>query len=351
MRSPYATRPDYAFWRRAMSGRAPGEVDPVTSVPFVIGRDEKVATAGSCFAQHMSRTLIEAGFDYLVTEGSPGDADYGLFPARFGNIYTARQLLQLQQRAYGLFEPTDLAWRRADDRFVDPFRPRISADGFATVDDMLADRLEHFAAVRRMFEDCAVFVFTLGLTEAWTSAVDGAVFPLPPGVIGEDFDPGNYTFHNFTVAEVEADLLSFIDLLRIANPGVRVILTVSPVALVATYEDRHVLVSTTYSKSVLRVSAELVARERPQVAYFPSYEIITGPHAGGTLFAEDLREVRPQAVGHVMGIFARHFLDPEKTASTPNNLRNTKTASAAELQRIAETDSVICDERVLDPSE
>ena len=32
---------------------------------------------------------------------------YGIYSARFGNIYTARQLLQLIQRAYGEFVPVE----------------------------------------------------------------------------------------------------------------------------------------------------------------------------------------------------------------------------------------------------
>ena len=57
------------------------------------------------------------------------------------------------------------------------------------------------------------------------------------------------------------------DLKRL-NPGVRVLLTVSPVPLIATYEPRHVLVSTTYSKSVLRVAAEQVMRRHDWVDFY-----------------------------------------------------------------------------------
>ncbi len=39
----------------------------------------------------------------------------------------------------------------------------------------------HLAAVRRMFEESHLFIFTVGLTEIWESTVDGAVFPVAPG--------------------------------------------------------------------------------------------------------------------------------------------------------------------------
>ena len=102
----------------------------------------------------------------------------GLFPARFGNIYTARQLLQLFERAYGICDPADKFWTTKGGRFIDPFRPRVQTGGFPTAESLLGDRNRHFRAVRDMFEQSDIFVFTLGLTEAWASKSDGMIFPL-----------------------------------------------------------------------------------------------------------------------------------------------------------------------------
>jgi FkbM family methyltransferase len=355
--NPYAQKPDYAFWKRAVSGRPARAVDPVTNVPFHIRRSDSVATAGSCFAQHISKTLAQNGFKYLVTENTPQtdgaiDENYGVFPARFGNVYTVRQLLQLLQRAYGLFAPVDSEWLTAKGDYIDPFRPRIQRAGFKSAADLRADRDAHLRAVREMFEQSDVFVFTLGLTEGWESAVDGAVFPLAPGVVGADVPTENYAFHNFTVSEMEVDLLAFIDLLRSINPAVKIILTVSPVALIATFEDRHVLVATTYSKAALRVVAEAAIKARPGVAYFPSYEIITGPQARGQFFDEDLREVTPAGVETVMAIFLKHYLG---SAETENRIdyrdaaASDRTARFDEGAYIREVQQVICDENAIDP--
>lgn len=361
MPNPYVSLPDTAFWRRSVGALAAEAVDPVIGVPFRIARRDAVATAGSCFAQHISRTLVADGFRYLVTEKGPRtdgahDENYGIFPARFANIYTVRQLLQLVQRAYGLFEPVDEAWQRPDGRFVDPFRPRIQEDGFASREAVIRDRDAHLAAVRAMFERCDVFVFTLGLTEAWVSPHDGAVFPLASGVVSEA--DGASEFRNFGVAEMTADLRTAIDLVRRVNPGLRIILTVSPVALIATYEPRHVLVSTIASKSALRVVADEVSRSLPDVAYFPSYEIITGPQAGGRFFEADLREVRPEGVEHVMTIFRRHFLADtargtapgvEEELPPPPPPRPALAPTAALARRRMETlAEVVCDEEALD---
>lgn len=339
MTHPYADLPDYAFWRRAISE----ETDPVVAAPFRIAVSAPVATAGSCFAQHISRFLTESGHRYLVTETEGQDA--GVFPARFGNIYTPRQLLQTFDRAYAMFRPLDSAWRRHDGAFVDPFRPRIAQEGFPTAQAVEAARPAHFAAVREMFETCEVLIFTLGLTEAWVSARDGAVFPLAPGVAGGEPGEG-YAFKNLTVEEMVADLRAFLRKLRLVNPGVQTILTVSPVPLVATYEPRHVLVATTYSKAALRVAADVVAGSEPNVCYFPSFEIITGPQARGRYFAEDLRTVTPEGVRRVMDVFSRNFLGGLDEARPVR--RPAVSLSEAETAELDAQAGVICDEEALD---
>lgn len=345
--NPYRSQPDHAFWSRVVARRAAEDVDPVVDPRFGIDRQDRIVTAGSCFAQHISRALQAQGYRYLVTEPGPEDRNYGVYPARFGNIYTARQLLQLFQRAFGLFEPAETAWRIGA-RFVDPFRPQVEPGGFDSAEAMLDDRARHLDAVRKMFEQADVLVFTLGLTEGWVSQADGAVFPLAPGVAGEAPRPDLVQPRHFTVQEVVDDLNAVLKLVRILNPGLRVLLTVSPVALVATISDRHVLAATIYSKSVLRVAVEAVVRENPDVDYFPSYEIITGPQSRGRYFAEDLRNVLPEGVAQVMKIFGRHYLteaDARPSPDRPALQTPTATATAAD----AALQGVICDEEAIDP--
>ncbi len=350
MPNPYSQKPDYQFWRRSVSGRGAEDVDPVVRAPFGISSTDRVATAGSCFAQHIARHLQSTGFNYFVPEGAPafpfsGDESFGTFSARYGNIYTVRQLWQLFQRAYGLFEPGDTAWRRDDGRFIDPFRPRIPSVGFASLDELSADRVAHLEAVRRLFEECDVFIFTLGLTEGWVAHDDGAVVPFAPGVVSAASQTATYEFHNFTVAEMEADLGRFITSLRRVNADCRILLTVSPVALIATYENSHVLAATVYSKSALRVVAETATRAFPLVGYFPSYEMITGPQARGAFFEDDLREVRPEGVAYVMSVFGRHYLgsdDPRPKAVPRARPLVDRSTAMREFQ------AIICDEEQIE---
>jgi len=350
MAHPYQGLPPEAYWRRAVAAPEFIEVDPISPPKFKISRTDRVATAGSCFAQHLSRRLSEAGFNYYVAEKPhpimplevAAQFNYGVFTARYGNIYTTRQLLQLFDRAFGDFRPQEPAWIRQDSRWVDPFRPEISPDGFVSVEEMEFDRRNHLACVAEAFEQLDVFVFTLGLTECWMSKADGAVFPLCPGVSGGQFDSSKYQFHNQTVEEVVTDLEQFRSRILSVNSRARFILTTSPVPLIATASGRHVLTATTASKSILRVACDVLHRH-DDVEYFPSYEIITGSFNRGRYFAEDLRSVTQEGVDHVMRLFLRHFADA--SSAPPATPSPTDEGEGAELVRLL---NLVCEEEALD---
>ncbi|MGB6177410.1 MAG: GSCFA domain-containing protein [Methylocella sp.] len=350
-RHPYTQQPTQAFWSKSVAAPAPSEVDPVGALGMALKASDNVATAGSCFAQHIARHLKGAGLGYLVTErghalGAPDleAFNYETFTARYGNIYTSRQLLQLFQRAYGTFHPKDDLWAEGPFRFVDPFRPQIQPSGFLSERELRLDRDVHLAAVREAFEMLDVLVFTLGLTECWRSREDGAVYPVCPGASGGTFDAERYEFVNLEVGDVVDDLGEFLRLLRGVNPGARMILTVSPVPLVATATAEHVLSATTYSKSVLRVAAEMMAKKNEGVAYFPSYEVITGSFNRGRYFAEDLRSVTEEGVSHVMRLFLKHLYGIEGVVEQ----RAAEVAIDAKVGAAERAIRVMCDEKALE---
>ena len=359
---PYSEIPPHQRWRAAMAHTAAGDVDPVVAMPFRIARHEKVATAGSCFAQHIGRHLAARGFTRLVTEpahpivpeATANAMQYSVYTARYGNIYTTRQALQLLRRAYGTFTPREEPWTDDNGRWFDPFRPAIQPGGFTSREELVADRAQHLRAVRAMFESADVLVFTLGLTEAWVSRDDGAVFPVCPGVSGGTFDAERYAFVNFTADEVLADLRAFLAEARAVRPELRVVVTVSPVPLAATAEPRHVWTSTTYSKAALRVVAEAIAKE-PYTAYFPSYEVITSPASRGAYYTDDLRTVTEAGVEHVMRLFFRHLAEEGADQASDNARESAVTDATADareaMARAKEAVDMICEENALDVAE
>ncbi|WP_430232143.1 GSCFA domain-containing protein [Nitrosomonas communis] len=188
---------------------------------------------GSCLAQHLAKNIAKAGFNYFVpeialphlSESEATKKNYGIFSARYGNVYTVRQAVQLfdrtfktpnQKKILGLFnrnsgpsKQDDHIWMKGGS-YVDAFRPRIEPDGFSSKEELREDRKRHLRCVRRVFEDSDWLIFTLGLTEAWRSKKDGSIFPLAPGVSGGEFDKSQHEFVNFSFNEVMSDLKDFI---------------------------------------------------------------------------------------------------------------------------------------------
>lgn len=314
---PYQHAEDRAFWSRSVAADyQPGAVPDLA--PFRLGRGDGFMSAGSCFAANIRRYLDAWSLRYTMTEKThqqwPESAEVGFYDAysaRYGNIYTARQMVQLLRRALGDLSPREEHWVAPDGRFIDPFRPGLT-NRASSLHELRALTSQHLRAVRRAVETSAVFVFTLGLTEAWISAADGAVFPACPGTVAGDFDPDRHRFVNFSCQETSADLDQMIILLRRINPHIQVILTVSPVPLVATASGRHVLAASSYSKSVLRVAADEVVGRHQDVVYFPAYEMVLGPQNRESPFAEDLRSVREPVIATVMSAFRAAFIDPDE---------------------------------------
>ena len=352
MTSPYSNLADHHFWRRAVSTVEAYAVDPVTSPKFLIDKNDLVATAGSCFAQHISRRLSSIGYNYYVPESGSEYSSaertrlgYGVFSARYGNIYTVRQLLQLLQEAFDVRKKGVHSWSRGDGRYIDPFRPNGEPDGFDSVDAVVFAREKHIAFVRELFLKSDVFVFTLGLTEGWCHLASGDIFPLAPGVTGGNYDPGVYGFVNFKIGDVTADMTEFLTLLKSVNSKVKVLLTVSPVPLIATFEDRHVLVATSYSKSVLRVAAETAKLDFPWVDYFPSYEIITGQFNMGRYYEPDLREINNAGVSHVMRCFVKNYTRHSQ-AGLSSPLKQSPLLPQGHADAVVR--GLVCDEEMID---
>ncbi|MDP5307148.1 GSCFA domain-containing protein [Paracoccus spongiarum] len=331
MDHPYASLPASAFWRTAVAGTEPDLPAAIHAPKFALTPDSRIATAGSCFAQHLGQALRRAGLEVLDAEPAPpgiapGLAQrhgFGLYSGRYGNIYSVRQMVQLlAEVASGRPDPA-LVWTRRG-RHHDALRPGLDPEGLDSAAEVLAIRRRHLARLRPMLARADVFVFTLGLTEAWQCRRSGRVFPSCPGVIAGRFDPDAHAFVNFSYPQVLEDLGRMRAALHGFNPQMRILLTVSPVPLTATAAGGHVLPATQYSKATLRAAAGDFAAAHGDADYFPAYEIVTNPAARGAFFADDLRQVTPEGVAAVMraflaahGIAAGEGAGPAAEASDP----------------------------------
>lgn len=324
--NPYSSQPSRAFWRTGVSERHLLAIPDLYYPKFPVKHGDKIATAGSCFAQHITNNMIGYGFNVLNVEPAPEGLDskvaskfgYGLYSARYGNIYTIQQLLQLARSAFNVQPDKFPIWEKSG-RFYDALRPSVEPEGLESPEEVTIHRRQHLLAVRRMFRSMDIFIFTLGLTEAWVDKRDGTVFPTVPGNIAGVYDPEIHMFKNFSFDETFRDFIRFRDLIHRRNNKARFLITVSPVPLTATAGREHVLCATMYSKSVLRAVAGELAHKFEDVDYFPSYEIVTSHVSRGFFYEPNLRSIHSSGVENVMRIFfeAHGFDDTKKLPKAP----------------------------------
>ena len=341
--SPYADLDSTAFWRTGVADRHPLDIDGLYRPKFTLKKWDSIATAGSCFAQEIGRYLRRAGINVVDTEAVPPAAwtpelnqyGFGLFSARHGNTYTARELLQCWLEAIGEFEPAEPVWER-DGRFYDARRPSVEPNGMASAEAVLESRRRHLRRLVEGYSAASVFLFTFGLTETWEHATSGTVYPTAPGTIAGDFDPATFRLNNLNFNDCFDDFMSFRESLKSVNPKIRFIVTVSPVAITATASGRHVACASTYTKAVLRAVAGQLADECDDIDYFPSYEMTVLSTTRGFFYNTNARQVHPYGVDFVMKAFAQaHGIGVD---ASPRSW----------IDDVHEDDQIVCEEALLE---
>ncbi|GAA6184270.1 GSCFA domain-containing protein [Aliiglaciecola sp. NS0011-25] len=343
--NPYEKLPAYQFWKHGVVEETPFDLKNIYTKKFNIHKHWNIATAGSCFAQHIAKHLQNGGYKILDTEPAPlllneknhSKYGYSMYSARYGNIYTVQQLLQLTKEVTSNITPEDGIWTK-NGRYYDAFRPSVEPSGLNSENEVKTHRAYHLESVKKVFETMDLFIFTLGLTETWINKNSGTVFPTAPGVLAGEFDPDKYSFKNYSFYECINAFNEFQDLLKTIRKGKnlpRIILTVSPVPLTATASGNHILKANSYSKSTLRAVAGHLSEVQSHIDYFPSYEIITNPSIRSMFYETNLRSVRKEGVETVMKVFS----------SEHSPLTNVKKVSANSPER---SNNIQCEDDLLE---
>lgn len=317
--NPYTGLAPKHFWKTAVKDD-PGTYEAIHVPKFKIARDDCLVSFGSCFAQRLSQALAASRFCWTDFEPAPPllPADvartfgYGVYSARVENIYTIASLHQWLRWAFYPDQADYTYWTHESGRVLDPLRPFVEPDGFRSEAEFLSARERTFAALRAAVKQADVFIFTLGLTETWFHVGRDLVYSMCPGTQAGIFDPIKHRLENLSFSRNQDELESVLDILFCENPLIKVILTVSPIPLVATaVPNSHALVSNTYTKSVLRAVAGEAAARHDNVDYFPAYEMIgQGPNFA-RFFAPNIRSVTVEGVGLVMKQFLRAYADED----------------------------------------
>jgi len=271
--------------------------DIIPENPVRLTRADRIFTIGSCFARNVEDALEISGFEVL----SRNPEVYPYSPGYLNRYNTPSMVRELELAKAGAQAYAGDSVIRHGEGFSD-----LTAYGLFST---RAEALDHRVKAIKLFEGIrratAVFI-TCGLSEVWYDRKLDAYLNVAPSRAFDD-EPDRYEFRVLSYQDNVDGLRSLVESVRgLANPGVKIVLTVSPVPLNATFLDRDVLISNTYSKAVLRAAIEQIVAEDSSISYFPSYELVALSDPG-LVWHSDRRHVRQEFVNQIVIHFIRHY--------------------------------------------
>jgi hypothetical protein len=291
---------------------------------FKLLREDKIFAIGSCFARGIESALIGQKMDVLSRT-----AEFDSFPAvnnemklGFTNKYNTFSIYNELRWALDPAAkfPTESLVDIGNGLFYDPHtNPALE---LSTLQETI-HRHEILESVTGRVSQCRVVIITLGLVEVWRDKIADIFLNHTPIPQARRSHPDRYEFHITNFAQNLSNLERVHTVLsQFGHADVQIVVTVSPVPLMATFSGEDVVLANTYSKSLLRTVAQEWAAAHKNVHYFPSYEIVQNSDRVVT-WEEDLRHVKGEVANHIMRLFLRHYLagspdTPYKLSASPN---------------------------------
>ncbi|MGD8990856.1 MAG: GSCFA domain-containing protein [Desulfobacterales bacterium] len=285
---------------------------------FAITLKTPIASLGSCFAREIKRRLIQRGYNYITEETAHPASIHA--SAAWERVYSTHCMRQIFEYTFEHWQPA-LRWWIAPEskRIQDPYRRVILYDDLEQAEDDFARHRRHS---RKALSSAEVLILTLGLTEIWQDRHDGSVICLPAGpYVKETGDMSRYRFRVSRYTENLENLERIHDLMAAHNPQCKIIITVSPVNLWATFRrDADVITASCNSKATLRAAADEFTVGHKNVYYFPAFEMATiyQPLSGQSYFSEGRENfhINKPTVKFIMEHFFRFFAAQESSAKS-----------------------------------
>lgn len=272
--------------------------------------NDKVFTIGSCFARGIEKALMARNFNVLSASSDfnsfelINDSVTALGSTNKYNTYSILNEIRWALDPECAF-PVNSVVEVSENKWVDPHINQTlkRVDNKGTI-----ERRNVVTRVNEKIKECKLIVITLGLIEVWRDDAEGVYLNIAPTKEMQDRYKDRYSFHVVDYQENLDNLEKISALLqKYGDPDLKVIVTVSPVPLMATFTQNDVVVANTLSKSTLRTVAEKWASLHENVAYFPSYEIVMNSDKK-VAWTDDGRHVQGEIVNNIMDLFVKNFV-------------------------------------------
>jgi hypothetical protein len=260
--------------------------------PFIT-KNTKIVAFGSCFAVEVSKWLAAHGMNTHKLEYSKLKLPIVYVEAAFNTSFA---ILQQLEWVFKGWKPDDHLW-------WDETRTEVYA------------RAEDRDATKEYVKNADVFIITLGLAEIWENKETGGVFWYAPPK--DVFDPEKHVHRLSGVGENYKAIQKIWAILQEYSPGSKVIFTLSPVPLRATFRPMSACTADSVSKATMRVALDLMMSKHPDelnktLFYWPSYEIVKEYYGGAPAYKPDGRHITQEVIDHIMAEFAQYYIKEEK---------------------------------------
>lgn len=243
-----------------------------------ISKQSKVTAFGSCFASHISNHLSQRKFS--ISGQTAEEKSSYVIKCGEGMVNT-----------FVLRQQFEWAWEKKE--FDQPLWHGYKKEEYGYDEEIQA-------ITKQIFDKTDVFILTVGLSEIWYDEVSDEVFwrTIPKNA----FDPKRHRFRMSTVQENLDNLKAIRALIKKHRPDAQLITTLSPVPLIATFQDQACLASNSVSKATLRLAIEEFVRNGDdKTHYWPSYELVNDVFGGA--MQPDMRHPKNFVVKFIMALF------------------------------------------------
>lgn len=285
-----------------------GMLLPTLAPKFLLQQGEGIFTIGSCFAREIEYRLQEKGFNvpvsYFQIENLATEYPVYLRAPSLLNEYNPGTILQRIQSVFGQFDYQEsMGLEETEQGFVDLF---LHFRNKPVPLSRLLERRQEIAELYKKILSCETVVITLGLVECWFDTLHHCYLNKSPSKKMVLHHPGRFQLHRMGVEEAAERLTRVVELLNQHSgqkPGKKILLTVSPIPMEASFMPVDAIMANAYAKSVLRVVAEQISQRFDHVDYFPSFEMALSGGIG--FFEEDNIHLSAGAVDQIIS----HMLD------------------------------------------
>lgn len=263
---------------------------PVTPHPLQakINLDDPIITAGSCFADCMGGKFQTNKFKILAnpfgTVYNPVSLNRQYLYAMENKAVNENYIIQNQ----GLY-------------FHYNFHSCFTGDNKQQLMEALNKKIEK---ARVMLKSARWFIITWGT--AWVYQLKDST-----DIVANCHKTPQNNFNKSLLEskEIIEDFTRFYKALKQYNPGIQIILTISPV--------RHIkdtLPLNNVSKSIIRIAAHLLSQEHSDIHYFPAYEIMLDELRDYRFYKEDMIHPTSQAEDYIWEKFKSSSIDHDTNA-------------------------------------